>query len=115
MNLSPEKTYKYADNLKYFLHVIVKVAKAFQPTVLYVEEAHRVFWNKVPPEARAIKPKLLGTALTSKILKPLKKQDKIVLVGTSNMPWAAGGGIKKRSKRSCLYQSATMERASCSG
>ncbi|KAH8270293.1 hypothetical protein KR018_006801 [Drosophila ironensis] len=95
MNLSPEKTYKYAKDMKYFLHLIVKVAKAFQPTILYVEEAHRLFWKKVPPEASHLNPKLLGTALASKILKPLKKNDKIVLVGTSNMPWAAGGGIKK--------------------
>ncbi|KAH8360280.1 IQ and AAA domain-containing protein 1 isoform X1 [Drosophila serrata] len=102
MNLSPEKTYKYADDLKYFLHVITKVAKAFQPTILYIEEAHRVFWKKVPPESRAIMPKLLGSSLNKKILKPLKKQDKIVLIGTSNMPWAAAGGIKKAFQKVLL-------------
>ncbi|KAH8239418.1 hypothetical protein KR032_003988 [Drosophila birchii] len=102
MNLSPEKTYKYADDLKYFLHVILKVAKAFQPTIMYIEEAHRVFWKKVPPEARAILPKLLGSAINKKILKPLKKQDKIVLLGTSNMPWAAAGGIKKAFQKVLL-------------
>ncbi|XP_033159658.1 dynein regulatory complex protein 11 [Drosophila mauritiana] len=102
MNLSPENTYKYAKDLKYFLHVILKVAKAFQPTIMYIEEAHRLFWKKVPPEAVDINPKLLGTSLASKILKPLKKNDKIVLVGTSNMPWAANGGIKRAFQKVLL-------------
>lgn len=102
MNLSPENTYKYAKDLKYFLHVILKVAKAFQPTIMYIEEAHRLFWKKVPPEAVEINPRLLGTSLASKILKPLKKNDKIVLVGTSNMPWAANGGIKRAFQKVLL-------------
>ncbi|XP_017034107.2 dynein regulatory complex protein 11 isoform X1 [Drosophila kikkawai] len=102
MNLSPEKTYKFADDLKYFLHVVLKVAKAFQPTIIYFEEAHRLFWKRVPPEAREIKPKLLGTSINSKILKPLKKQDKIVLIGTSNTPWSAAGGIKKAFQKVLL-------------
>ncbi|KAH8296336.1 hypothetical protein KR054_004891 [Drosophila jambulina] len=102
MNLSPEKTHQFADDMKYFLHVILKVAKAFQPTILYIEEAHRVFWKRVPPEARAIKPKLLASSINKKILKPLKKQDKIVLIGTSNMPWAGGGGLKKAFQKVLL-------------
>ncbi|XP_037722053.1 dynein regulatory complex protein 11 [Drosophila subpulchrella] len=102
MNLSPEKTYKYADDLKYFLHVVLKVAKAFQPTIMYFEEAHRLFWKKIPPEAVEIKPRLLGSSIASKILKPLKKNDKIVVVGTSNMPWAAKGGIKRAFQKVLL-------------
>ncbi|KAH8259163.1 hypothetical protein KR026_000058 [Drosophila bipectinata] len=102
MNLSPEKTYKYADDLKYFLHLIMKVAKAFQPTIMYIEEAHRLFWNKIPPEAQDINPRLLGASIASKILKPLKKNDKIVVVGTSNMPWSAKGGIRKAFQKILL-------------
>ncbi|KAH8309765.1 hypothetical protein KR067_002715 [Drosophila pandora] len=102
MNLSPEKTYKYADDLKYFLHLILKVAKAFQPTIMYIEEAHRLFWSKVPPEAKDINPRLLGSSIASKILKPLKKNDKVVLVGTSNMPWSAKGGIRKAFQKILL-------------
>ncbi|XP_017080750.2 dynein regulatory complex protein 11 [Drosophila eugracilis] len=102
MNLSPEKTYKYADDMKYFLHVILKVAKAFQPTIMYFEEAHRLFWKKIPPEAVDIKPRLLGSYISSKILKPLKKNDKIVLIGTSNMPWAAKGAIKRAFQKVLL-------------
>ncbi|XP_052848733.1 IQ and AAA domain-containing protein 1-like isoform X2 [Drosophila gunungcola] len=102
MNLSPEKTYKYADDLKYFLHVVVKVARAFQPTIMFFDEAHRLFWKKIPPEAVNIKPRLLGPSIASKILKPLKKNDKIVVVGTSSMPWAAKGGIKRAFQKVLL-------------
>lgn len=102
MNLSPEKTYKFADDLKYFLHVVLKVAKAFQPTIIYIEEAHRLFWKKIPPEAKSINPRLLGSSISSKILKPLKKNDKVVLVGTSNTPWSAKGGIRKAFQKILL-------------
>ncbi|KAH8379351.1 hypothetical protein KR009_004343 [Drosophila setifemur] len=102
MNLSPEKTYKYAGDLKYFLTIVLKVAKAFQPTILFVEEAHRLFWKKIPPEAAELNPRLLGSSLASKILKALKVTDKVVLVGTSNMPWSAKGGIKKAFQRVLL-------------
>jgi len=78
-----------------FLHKVMKVAKAFQPTILYIEEAHRVFAKKVPPEQISIKPTLLGPYIGKKILKPIKKTDKIVLLGTSNMPWSAKGTLKK--------------------
>ncbi|EDW76814.2 uncharacterized protein Dwil_GK18501 [Drosophila willistoni] len=95
INLSPEKIYKYADNMKYFLHVVMKVAKAFQPAILYVEEAHRLFWKKIPQDQKDINPRLLGPSISKKILKVLKKTDKVILLGTSSMPWSAKGKLKK--------------------
>ncbi|KAH8370364.1 hypothetical protein KR093_003160 [Drosophila rubida] len=102
INISPEKTVKYVDDLNMFLHKVMKVAKAFQPTILYIEEAHRVFAKKIPPEEVDLKPTAIASAIAKKILKPIKKTDKIVLLGTSMMPWAAKGTLKKNFKKIIL-------------
>ncbi|XP_034483458.1 dynein regulatory complex protein 11, partial [Drosophila innubila] len=102
LNLSPEKIFQYEDDMGMFLHKVMKVAKAFQPTILYIEEAHRVFAKKVPPELISIKPTLLGPYIGKKILKLIKKTDKIVLLGTSNMPWSARGTLKKSFQKIVL-------------
>ncbi|XP_017137421.1 IQ and AAA domain-containing protein 1-like isoform X2 [Drosophila miranda] len=102
INLSPEKVFKFADNMKYFLHVVMKVAKAFQPAILYIEEAHRVFLKKIPPELKEINPTLLGPSIPKGILKNIKKTDKVVLLGTSNMPWSAKGKFKKAFQKVLL-------------
>lgn len=95
INLSPEKIVQFADDMEMFIHIVMKVAKAFQPAILYIEEAHRLFLKKVPPEMAVIKPKLLVPFIDKKILKPLKPEEKIMMIGTSNVPWEGGGGIKK--------------------
>ncbi|EDW70357.1 dynein regulatory complex protein 11 [Drosophila virilis] len=102
INLSPEKVYKHADDMNMFLHIVMKVAREFQPTVLYIEEAHRVFFKKVPADQKEISPKLLAPFITKKILKPIKKTDKIVLLGTSSMPWAAKPQLKKAFQKIVL-------------
>ncbi|KAH8299633.1 hypothetical protein KR044_003818 [Drosophila immigrans] len=102
INLSPEKTVKYADDMNMFLHKVMKIAKAFQPTILYIEEAHRIFAKRTAPENVVLKPTILAPHIPKKILKPIKKSDKIVLLGTSNMPWAAKGGLKRNFKKIIL-------------
>lgn len=102
INLSPEKTFQYADDMNMFLHKVMKVAKAFQPAILYIEEAHRVFANKVPADQISIKPTLLAPYIGKKILNPIKKTDKIVLLGTSYMPWSAKGTLKKSFQKILL-------------
>lgn len=94
INLSPEKVLQFANDMEMFVHIVVKVAKAFQPVILYIEEAHRLYVQKVPPELADLRPKLLAPYLDKKILKSIKNEDKIMLIGTSNEPWAAGRGLK---------------------
>ncbi|XP_017844234.2 IQ and AAA domain-containing protein 1-like [Drosophila busckii] len=102
INLSPEKIFQYADNMNKFLALVMKVAKAFQPTILYIEEAHRVFIKKITPDIADINPRLIGSYINKKILKPIKPSDKIILLGTSNTPWAAKGGLKKAFQTTLL-------------
>ncbi|XP_046808844.1 IQ and AAA domain-containing protein 1-like isoform X2 [Lucilia cuprina] len=95
INLSPEKTYQFSENLKYFVHVVMKVAKAFQPTIIYIKDVHRIFWKKIPKDQIYMKPTLLKVALVKDVLKSIRKEDKIMVVGTSNLPWSANASFKK--------------------
>ncbi|KAM7356701.1 dynein regulatory complex protein 11 [Cochliomyia hominivorax] len=95
MNLSPEKTYKFNGNLQYLINVVIKVAKAYQPTIIFIQDAHRVFWKKVPKDQIDIKPTLLKDVLVKKLLKAIQKEDKIMLMGTSSLPWSANAKFKK--------------------
>ncbi|XP_065362317.1 IQ and AAA domain-containing protein 1-like [Calliphora vicina] len=95
INLSPEKTYQFSENLKYFIHVVMKVAKALQPTIIYIQDAHRIFWKKIPKDQKKIKPTLLKGVLVKNVLKCIGKEDKIMLVGTSCLPWSANSMFKK--------------------
>lgn len=85
----------YADNLNYLLNIVMKVAQHFQPVFLVIENAHRVFWKKVPPEYEHLNPRLLQNVLMKKIIKPLKKDDRIMVLATSDEPWAASGKFGK--------------------
>ncbi|KAL9902454.1 IQ and AAA domain-containing protein 1-like isoform 1-T1 [Glossina fuscipes fuscipes] len=102
MNLSPEKTAKYSDRINYFLHVIIKVARAFQPTIIFINDAHRVFWRKVPKEQEDLKPQLLAAPFQKKLLKPIRKSDRIMIVGTTDQPWVASGKFNKAFQRMLL-------------
>lgn len=95
INLSPEKTFNFSENLKYFTHIVMKVAKAFQPTIIYIQDAHRIFWNKIPKDQVDIKPTLLRESLVKDIIKSIGKDDKIMVVGTSCLPWSANKKFKK--------------------
>uniref|UniRef100_A0A1A9WAA2 ATPase AAA-type core domain-containing protein n=1 Tax=Glossina brevipalpis TaxID=37001 RepID=A0A1A9WAA2_9MUSC len=102
MNLSPEKTAKYSDKINYLLHVIMKVARAFQPTIIFINDAHRVFWRKVPKDQEDLKPQLLAVPFQKKLLKPIKKTDRIMIVGTTDQPWAASGKFNKAFQKMLL-------------
>lgn len=73
----------------------MKVAKAFEPTIIYIKDVHRIFWNKIPQDEMDIKPTLLKGVLLKHILKFIKNDDKIMLVGTSSQPWSANVTFKK--------------------
>ncbi|XP_061390389.1 IQ and AAA domain-containing protein 1-like [Musca vetustissima] len=95
LNLSPEKTYQFADNVDYFVQMVMKVAKVFQPSIIFINDVHRLFWKKIPKDEIDKCPTLLQSSITKKILKTIKKDDKIMLLGTSDAPWSAKSKFKK--------------------
>ncbi|XP_067612824.1 dynein regulatory complex protein 11 isoform X2 [Eurosta solidaginis] len=106
INLSPENTQFFdGENVNYFMHVVMKVAKAFQPTIIFIQNVHRVFWKKIPKDQEYLKPRLLQKAIKTKILKHIKKNDRILLLGTTDAPWSANPKMRRIFQKVLLIQS----------
>lgn len=73
----------------------MKVAKAFEPTIIFIQDAHRIFWKRVPKDQMHLNPTLLKEVLIKNVLKAIKKNDKIMVVGTSDLPWNANPKFKR--------------------
>jgi len=71
--------------LQMMLHMVFKVARQLQPSVVYIGDAERTFVKKVPKTDKS-DPKRLKKDLP-KILKTLKPEDRVLIVGTSRMPF----------------------------
>ncbi|XP_010946455.2 dynein regulatory complex protein 11 isoform X1 [Camelus bactrianus] len=81
---------KYPGNsgLQMMLHVVFKVARQLQPSVVWIGDAEKTFYKKVPNSEREMEPKRLKKQLP-KILKLLKPDDRILIVGTTQRPFDA--------------------------
>ncbi|CAD7081244.1 unnamed protein product [Hermetia illucens] len=95
-DISPENVVQFEANMKYFLHLINKMSRALQPTILYINQCERLFWKKVPKDQTDIKPRLLGKYIIKQIVKPIKKEDKVLVLGISNEPFKAKLGKMKK-------------------
>ncbi|KAL5266277.1 hypothetical protein ACHWQZ_G003637 [Mnemiopsis leidyi] len=73
--------------LTMLLHLVMKVGKLLQPTVVYIGNAEKTFVKKVPKNDMS-DPKRLKKELP-KIIKKLSPEDRILFVGTSLTPWDA--------------------------
>ncbi|XP_012261688.2 dynein regulatory complex protein 11 [Athalia rosae] len=67
------------------LHLISKVSKLLQPSVIFMDGAERPFVKKVPKTDRT-DPKRLKKDLP-KLVKGITCEDRVILIGTSNSPW----------------------------
>ncbi|XP_051480096.1 dynein regulatory complex protein 11 isoform X2 [Apus apus] len=68
------------------LHMVLKVAKELQPSVVWVGETEKVF-SKAGPKAGGEMSSL--EKLLPEFLKALKAQDRVLLVGTTSQPFQA--------------------------
>eukprot|EP00079_Xenopus_tropicalis_P030638 XP_012826779.1 PREDICTED: IQ and AAA domain-containing protein 1 isoform X2 [Xenopus tropicalis] len=90
-NLSPENIagkYPGKSGLQMMLHMVLKVARQLQPSVIWIDDAEKTFYKKVPKTEKQLDPKRLKKDLP-KILKSLKSEDRILVVGTSQRPFEA--------------------------
>nr|XP_029713011.1 IQ and AAA domain-containing protein 1-like [Aedes albopictus] len=78
------------------MHMILKMARILQPTVICIDEAHKLFYKKIPPDEKSLDPTKLGKVLFKRLIKQIKKDEKILLVGTSSQPWTAKVGKFKK-------------------
>ncbi|KAF2362647.1 ATPase AAA-type core [Trinorchestia longiramus] len=67
------------------LHLVLKVGRLLQPTIILVDEADRTFLKKVPKTDKS-EPRRLRKDLP-RLVKAIAPEDRIVLVGISNSPW----------------------------
>ncbi|NXJ52366.1 DRC11 protein, partial [Spizaetus tyrannus] len=79
--------YPGKNGLQMMLHMVLKVAKQLQPSVVWIGETEEIF-SKAAPKAEEMNPKRLEKILP-KFLKALKAQDRVLLVGTTNRPFDA--------------------------
>ncbi|KFM62566.1 IQ and AAA domain-containing protein 1, partial [Stegodyphus mimosarum] len=91
MDLSAENIngkYPGKDGLDMLMHLISKVGRLAQPTVIYIKNAENYFWKKQPAssisaEAIRLKKELL------KFIKGIGNEDRILICGTTVMPFDA--------------------------
>ncbi|XP_044745551.1 IQ and AAA domain-containing protein 1-like isoform X2 [Coccinella septempunctata] len=104
-DLSPEVLagkYPGKPGLNMLLHLVMKMSKLLQPSILFFNAAEKPFYKKVPAEEKDLDPKRLGKVLLKKVVKVIKPEDRVMLLGLCNQPWAAA---KKMNK---LYEKAIL-------
>ncbi|XP_017393226.1 dynein regulatory complex protein 11 [Cebus imitator] len=80
--------YPGKNGLQMMLHAVFKVARQLQPSVVWIEDTEKTFYKRVPSEEKMNEPKRLKKHLP-KILKLLKPEDRILIVGTTQRPFDA--------------------------
>ncbi|XP_029394863.1 dynein regulatory complex protein 11 isoform X5 [Mus pahari] len=74
--------------LQMMMHLVFKVARQLQPSVVWIQDTEKTFYKKVPQAEKRIEPKRLKRYLP-KLLKLLKPDDRILIVGTTHRPFDA--------------------------
>lgn len=105
-DLSPENLvgkYEGKDGMKMLIHLVNKMSRILQPSIIYIDGGERPFYKKVPKEEKELEPKRIGKKLVKNIVKPINNEDRIFLLAISRAPWAGKKGkMKKAYQRTIL-------------
>ncbi|XP_041255479.1 dynein regulatory complex protein 11 [Onychostruthus taczanowskii] len=92
-SLTPSNTGKYPgrEGLIMMLHMILKVGKELQPSVVWIGDTERIYSKGAPNGEQEVNFKRLAKLLPQ-FLRALKPKDRVLLVGTSRRPFDANLG-----------------------
>lgn len=93
-DLSPDKIAPIED-MKYFINLVTQMSRILQPSVLFINGAHKPFYKKIPKAEVPDEPRKLGKYLV-KLMKGFKKDERVMLIGTTNEPWNSKIGKMKK-------------------
>lgn len=86
--------YEGKDGLSMLLHLVGKMARLLEPSIVFINGAEKPFYKKVPPDEAVYDPRRYAKGLT-KLVKSIKKTDLVMFMGTSDEPWAAKPAMGK--------------------
>ncbi|KAM5303199.1 IQ and AAA domain-containing protein 1-like [Glossophaga mutica] len=90
-DLSPanlQDKYPGKTGVQMIVHIVFKVARLLQPSVIWIGNAEKNFYKKVPKEEEEMDPKRIRKDLT-KALQLLGPGDRVMLIGTTDQPQLA--------------------------
>uniref|UniRef100_M3YBN5 IQ and AAA domain-containing protein 1-like n=1 Tax=Mustela putorius furo TaxID=9669 RepID=M3YBN5_MUSPF len=90
-DLSPsnlQSKYPGKTGTQMIVHIVFKVARLLQPSVIWIGNAEKNFYKRVPKEEKEMDPKRIKKDLT-KALRLLSPGDRVMLIGTSDQPQLA--------------------------
>uniref|UniRef100_A0A8D1KMR5 IQ and AAA domain-containing protein 1-like n=1 Tax=Sus scrofa TaxID=9823 RepID=A0A8D1KMR5_PIG len=90
-DLSPSNLqgkYPGKTGVQMLVHVVFKVARYLQPSVIWIGNAEKNFYKRVPKEDKEMDPKRIKKDL-AKALRLLSPGDRVVLIGTTDRPQVA--------------------------
>jgi len=89
LTLTPEKTANYSKkDAQELINVILQVVKKNPPTIIFLKNAEKLFYKKVPKSEKPSNPSLLGKIIIT-LKKKIKADHRILIVGTTTEPWTA--------------------------
>ncbi|KAI4467650.1 hypothetical protein MML48_2g00000914 [Holotrichia oblita] len=90
-------------NMKLLVHLINKMSRLLQPSVIFIDGAEKPFYKKVPAAEKKEEPKKMGKQLFKGIVKTIKPEDRVLVLGITRQPWAAkAAGLKKAFEKVIL-------------
>ncbi|XP_076172417.1 dynein regulatory complex protein 11 [Ptiloglossa arizonensis] len=83
------------------IHLVSKLSRLLQPSVIFMDSAEKPFVKKIP-KADKTDPKRLKKDLP-KLVKNITNEDRVILIGTSNSPWDADQKLLYQTYDKVIY------------
>lgn len=83
------------------MHLVLKVSRLLQPSVIFMDNAEAPFMKKVPKGDRT-DPKRLKKDLP-KLVKNICGEDRVIFIGTSSAPWEADQKLLQQTYNRFIY------------